>query len=255
MARLEGKVAVITGAGRGIGRRCALVFAGEGCKVVVATRTEGPGMKTVKDIKDEGGEALFIKTDVSAPAQIAKAIETTVERYGQLDVLINNAGWHPPAMTIDETNLQDFESLLRLNLTSTFLGCKYAVKHLRKTRGCIINMSSMVGILGQNHAISYCATKAGQIGLTKALAMELAPVGVRVNAVLPAGVDTPLMHAWASSMPDSDASLRQIDAIHPIGRMATAEEIGRACLFLASEDASFVTGHSLQVDGGASLDY
>ena len=246
MARLEGKVAVITGAGRGIGRGCALVFAGEGCKVVVATRTEGPGMKTVKDIKDGGGEALFIKTDVSAPAQIAKAIETTVERYGQLDVLINNAGWHPPAMTIDETNLQDFESLLR---------CKYAVKHLRKTRGCIINMSSMVGILGQNHAISYCATKAGQIGLTKALAMELAPVGVRVNAVLPAGVDTPLMHAWASSMPDSDASLRQIDAIHPIGRMATAEEIGRACLFLASEDASFVTGHSLHVDGGASLDY
>ena len=103
--------------------------------------------------------------------------------------------------------------------------------------------------------MSYCATKAGQIGLTKALAMELAPVGVRVNAVLPAGVDTPLMHEWASSMPDTEASLQLVDAIHPIGRMATAEEIGRACLFLASEDAAFVTGHSLQVDGGASLDY
>ena len=255
MARLDGNVAVITGSGRGIGRGCALVFAREGCRVVVATRTAGPGMKTVKDIKEEGGEALFVQTDVSVPEQLAEAIDTAVERYGQLDVLINNAGWHPPSMTIDETDLDDFESLLRLNLTSTFLGCKYAVKHLRKTRGCIINMSSMVGLLGQNNAVSYCATKAGQIGITKALAMELAPVGVRVNAVLPAGVDTPLMHEWASSMPDSDASLRLVDAIHPIGRMATTEEIGRACLFLASEDAAFVTGHSLQVDGGASLDY
>ncbi|MCY3800816.1 MAG: glucose 1-dehydrogenase [Chloroflexi bacterium] len=255
MARLDGKVAVITGSGRGIGRGCALVFAREGCKVVVATRTEGPGMKTVKDIEDEGGHAAFVQTDVSAPAQIAKAIKIGVERYGRLDVLVNNAGWHPPSMTIDETSLNDLESLLRLNLTSTFMGCKYAVKHLRKTRGCIINMASMVGILGQNNAVSYCATKAGQIGLTKALAMELAPVGVRVNAVLPAGVDTPLMHEWASSMPDTEASLQLVDAIHPIGRMATAEEIGRACLFLASEDAAFVTGHSLQVDGGASLDY
>ena len=255
MARLDEKVAVITGSGRGIGRGCALVFAREGCKVVVATRTEGSGTKTVKDIEDEGGEALFVQTDVSVPAQLAEAVNTAVERYGRLDVLINNAGWHPPSMTIDETDLEDFESLLRLNLTSTFLGCKYAVKHLRKTRGCIINIASMVGILGQNNAVSYCATKAGQIGLTKALAMELAPVGVRVNAVLPAGVDTPLMHEWASSMPDTEASLQLVDAIHPIGRMATAEEIGRACLFLASEDAAFVTGHSLQVDGGASLDY
>ena len=116
-------------------------------------------------------------------------------------------------------------------------------------------MSSMVGILGQRDAVAYCATKAGQLGITKALAVELAPQGVRVNAILPAGVDTPLMREWASSTGDLTEALGIMDDIHPLGRMATIEEIGRACLFLASEDAAFVTGHSLEVDGGAALDY
>ncbi len=253
--RLEGKVAVITGSGRGIGRGCALVLAREGCKVVVATRTEGPGLETVAEIEAEGGEAILVRTDVSVPDQIQNAINAAIERYGRLDVLVNNAGWHPPVTKIDDIGLEDFEALIRQNLTSTFLGCKYAVPHLRETGGSIINMSSMVGILGQRDAVAYCATKAGQLGITKALAVELAPQGVRVNAILPAGVDTPLMREWASSTGNLTEALGMMDDIHPIGRKATIEEIGRACLFLASEDASFVTGHSLEVDGGAALDY
>ena len=126
-------------------------------------------------------------------------IAVAVERFGRLDCLVNNAGWHPPAMTIDQTSVEDFERLLRLNLTSTFLGCKFAVPHLRKTRGSIINMSSEVGLIGQAAAPSYVSTKAGQIGLTRALALDLAPDGVRVNAVCPAGVMTPLMQEWADT--------------------------------------------------------
>ena len=253
--RLEGKVALITGAGRGIGRGCAVVFGREGCKVVVATRSEGPGLEAVAEIEVEGGEAVFVQTDVSVPDQIERAIDAAIRHYGRLDTLINNAGWHPPATHIDDIALEDFEALIRQNLTSTFLGCKYATPHLRETRGSIINMSSMVGILGQRDAVAYCATKAGQLGITKALAVELAPQGVRVNAILPAGVDTPLMREWASSTGDLTEALGIMDDIHPLGRMATMEEIGRACLFLASEDAAFVTGHSLEVDGGAALDY
>ncbi len=253
--RLAGKVAVITGSGRGIGRGCALVFAREGCKVIVATRTEAPGQETVTEIEAMGGEALFVSTDVSVPDQIEHAIDAAIQHYGRLDTLINNAGWHPPATKIDDIALEDFEALIRQNLTSTFLGCKYAAPHLRETRGSIINMSSMVGILGQRDAVAYCATKAGQLGITKALAVELAPQGVRVNAILPAGVDTPLMREWASSTGDLTEALSIMDDIHPLGQMATIEEIGRACLFLASEDAAFVTGHSLEVDGGAALDY
>ena len=132
-------------------------------------------------------------TDVTRRGRHASgSIDATVERFGRLDCIVNNAGWHPPAMTIDQTSVEDFERLLRLNLTSTFMGCKFAVPHLRKTRGNIINMSSEVGLIGQAAAPSYVSTKAGQIGLTKALALDLAPEGVRVNAVCPAGVMTPL---------------------------------------------------------------
>lgn len=253
--RLDGRVAVVTGAAKGIGRGIARVFAAEACRVVIADIDETAGAEVVRDITAAGGTATFVRTDVRDSLAIAAAIDVAVATYGRLDVLVNNAGWHPPATTIDDTTLELFESQLRLNLTSTFLGCKYAVPFLRKTRGCIISMASMVGLLGQRDAAAYCASKAGQIGLTKALAVELAPVGVRVNCICPAGVDTPLLHEWARSLPDPQAGLRQADAMHALGRMATPEEIGRAALFLATEDSSFVTGHALAVDGGASLDY
>lgn len=253
--KLQGKVAVITGGSKGIGLGCGRVFAKHGCNVVLAARGEEAGKQAEKEVADLGGIAWFISTDVTQEADIEAAILAAVHRFGRLDCFVNNAGWHPSAMTIDETSLADFEHLLRLNLTSTFLGCKHAVPHLRKTRGSIINMSSEVALIGQAQAPAYVATKAGQIGLTRALALDLAKDGVRVNAVCPAGVLTPLMREWAESQYDPQAALALVDSWHPLGRMATIDEIGEVCAFLASDEAAFITGQVICPDGGAALGY
>ncbi len=253
--KLDGKVAIITGGSKGIGLGCARVFAREGAAVVLAARGEEAGRAAQKQLADAGHKALFVRTDVTETSEIQAMIDTAVEQFGRLDCIVNNAGWHPPAMTIDQTSVEDFERLLRLNLISTFAGCKYAVEHLRKTRGNIINMSSEVALIGQGEAPSYVTTKAGQIGLTRALALDLAPDGVRVNAVCPAGVMTPLMQEWADSQYDPKASLAMVDSWHPIGRMATIDEIGEVCAFLASDEAAFITGQTICPDGGAALGY
>ena len=253
--KLQGKVAIITGGTKGIGFGCAKVFAKYDCKVVMAARNETDGKKAEKSLVDEGKEAVFVRCDVTSEHDMRSLIDGTAERFGRLDCIVNNAGWHPPTMAIDETSVEDYEKLLRLNLTSTFMGCKFAAPHLRKTRGSIINMSSEVGIIGQAAAPSYVSTKAGQIGLTKALALDLAPEGVRVNAVCPAGVMTPLMEEWANTQYDPKAALEMVDSWHPLGRMATIEEVGEVCAFLASDEASFITGQAICPDGGAPLGY
>jgi NAD(P)-dependent dehydrogenase (short-subunit alcohol dehydrogenase family) len=253
--KLRDKVAIVTGGSKGIGFGCARVFARHGCRVVIAARGQAAGEVAQKELADAGHDAVFVPTDVTRQEDIERVVHLAVERFGRLDCLVNNAGWHPPAMTIDQTSVEDFERLLRLNLTSTFLGCKAAVPHLRKTRGNIINMSSEVGLIGQAAAPSYVSTKAGQIGLTKALALDLAPDGVRVNAVCPAGVMTPLMQEWADTEYDAAAALKMVDSWHPLGRMATIDEIGEVCAFLASDEAAFITGQALCPDGGAALGY
>jgi NAD(P)-dependent dehydrogenase (short-subunit alcohol dehydrogenase family) len=253
--KLQDKVAIITGGSKGIGLGCARVFAKYGCRVVIAARGKEAGQKAVEDLTSAGHTALFISTDVAAASEMQAMIDSTIARFGRLDCIVNNAGWHPPAMTIDETSVEEYEALLRLNLVSTFMGCKFAIPHLRKTRGSIINMSSEVGLIGQAAAPSYVSTKAAQIGLTKALALDLAPEGIRVNAVCPAGVMTPLMQEWANTQYDPAAALRMVDSWHPLGRMATIEEMGEVCAFLASDEASFVTGQAICPDGGAPLGY
>ncbi|MBN2291389.1 MAG: glucose 1-dehydrogenase [Pirellulales bacterium] len=253
--KLDGKVAIITGGSKGIGLGCGRIFGKYGCNVVLASRGEEAGKTAEDELIQAGYKALFIPTDVTSEANMEALVEQTVEKFGRLDCIVNNAGWHPPAMTIAETSVYDFEELLRLNLTSTFMGCKFAEPHLRKTRGSIINMSSEVGVIGQVAAPSYVSTKAGQIGLTKALALDLAAEGVRVNAVCPAGVMTPLMKDWANSQYDPKAALEMVDSWHPIGRMATIEEIGEVCAFLASDEAAFMTGQVICPDGGAALGY
>ncbi|MBI3853545.1 MAG: glucose 1-dehydrogenase [Verrucomicrobia bacterium] len=253
--KLKDKVALITGGAKGIGFGCAKVFAQHGARVVIADRDEPGGKAAAAQLTSAGHAAEFIRCDVTNEADLAAAVLFAVDRFGQLNCLVNNAGWHPPALTIDQTSVEDFERLVRLNLTSTFMGCKFAVVHLRKTRGSIINLSSEVGLIGQAAAPGYVATKAGQIGLTRALALDLAPEGVRVNAVCPAGVMTPLMQEWASTQSDTAAALRQVDSWHPLGRMATIEEIGEVCAFLASDEAAFLTGQAICPDGGAALGY
>jgi len=253
--KLQDKVAIITGGSKGIGLGCARVFAKYGCTVVIAARGEDDGRAAEEELTEAGQQALFIRCDVTSEEDMRGLIGSAVERFGKLDCVVNNAGWHPPAMSIDETSVEDFEQLLRLNLTSTFMGCKFAVPHLRKTRGCIINMSSEVALIGQGLAPSYVSTKAGQLGLSRALALDLAPDGVRVNAVCPAGVMTPLMREWADTEYDPEAALKMVDSWHPLGRMATIEEMGEVCAFLASDEAGFVTGQTICPDGGAMLGY
>lgn len=254
--KLEGKVAFITGASRGIGLGCARVFARHGARVIMASNAAAEGEEAAKELNAQWpGRVEFLFCDVTEEASLRGALEATVEKFGRLDCLVNNVGWHPPSARIDDISVADFDRLLRLNLTSTFMGCKFATPFLRRSRGSIINMASEVGLIGQADAVSYVATKSGQIGLTKALALDLAPGGVRVNAVCPAGVLTPMMREWASTQYDAASALKIVEAQHPLGRMATADEIGEVCAFLASAEASFITGQAICPDGGAALGY
>lgn len=253
--KLENKIVYISGASKGIGLGCALMCLRHGAKVTIAARNS---KMAAEKIRSEGfalQSVLFLDCDVRDASQIEATIEETIRHFGQLDGIINNVGWHPPALSIESTSLQDFEDLVRLNLTSTFLGCKFAASHLKKTKGSIVNMSSKVALIGQADASAYVTTKAGQIGLTKALALDLAKDGVRVNAVCPAGVLTPLVEEWAGSLEDPTAAIKWVHELHPVGRMATIEEIGEVCAFLLSTEASFITGQTICPDGGAGLGY
>jgi NAD(P)-dependent dehydrogenase (short-subunit alcohol dehydrogenase family) len=256
MKKLEGKIVLVTGASKGIGLGCALQVLAHGGKVALIARNPEVAKPAVEAAGWAWGSAVLpLGCDVCNAGEFEAAVRDTVTHFGGLDGVINNAGWHPPAMDIEQTSLADFEALLRLNLTSTFLGCKLTVPHLKRTRGSIINMSSEVALIGQAAAPSYVTTKAGQIGLTRALALDLAPAGVRVNAVCPAGVMTPLMEEWAATQYDPQAALKKVDSWHPLGRMATSEELGEVCCFLLSSEASFITGQAICPDGGAALGY
>jgi NAD(P)-dependent dehydrogenase (short-subunit alcohol dehydrogenase family) len=253
--KLADRVAVITGGTKGIGLGCARVFSRHGATIVIAARDERTGREVEERLRADGAGVLFVSCDVRREQDMQQLFERTIDRFGQIDCLVNNAGWHPPPQSIEEVSVEEFEQLVRLNLTSTFMGCKFAIPHLRKTRGSIINMSSAVAVVGQAAAPAYVSTKAGQIGLTNALALDLAADGVRVNAVCPAGVMTPLMQDWADSEYNAEAALAMVDRWHPLGRMATADEIGEVCAFLASGEASFITGQEICPDGGAALGY
>jgi NAD(P)-dependent dehydrogenase (short-subunit alcohol dehydrogenase family) len=253
--KLEGKVAIVTGGSKGLGLGCARVFAKHGASVVIAARGEEAGQQAQQELIDAGHAAHFVAADATREADVQGVIDAALERFERIDCLLNSIGWHPPATTIDQISVEEFEEHVRVNLTGTFIGCKLAVPQLRKTRGCIINMSDEVALVGQGESPSYVAAKAGQIGLTRALALDLAPEGVRVNAVCPTAVLTPQMQEWADAYDDAEAALKMVDSWHALGRMATAEEIGEVCAFLASDEAAFITGQAICPDGGASLGY
>lgn len=255
MKKLDNKVVFVTGGSKGIGLGCALACLKYGAKVAILALDSESASAEVERAGFDRKDVFLHECDVRDPVSFEEAFQKALSHFGRLDGMVNNAGWHPPAMTIEQTSLEDFESLVRLNLTSTFLGCKLAVPHLKAAKGAIVNMSSEVGLIGQAGAPSYVASKAGQIGLTRALALDLAPSGVRVNAICPAGVLTPLMNEWASTQYDPEAALKSVDSWHPLGRMATVEEIGEVCAFLLSQEAAFITGQAICPDGGAALGY
>jgi NAD(P)-dependent dehydrogenase (short-subunit alcohol dehydrogenase family) len=254
--RYQDKVVIVTGGSKGIGLGCVKIFVAEGgSHVVFCSRNESEGRAVEAEVNALGpGSAHFVRADMSKVDDIRRMIDTTVDRFGRIDCLINNAGWHPPHKPIDEFSVEDFRALLELNLVSYFAACKFALPHLRKVRGNIINMSSLVGSMGQVGATTYVATKGGITGFTKALAVDEAAYGVRVNAVSPGNVYTPLWQEAIDAAPDPAQCRADGDAAQLLGRMGTIEEAGRLCLFLAAE-ATFTTGVDHILSGGAELGY
>ena len=249
------KVVIVTGGSKGIGEGCVRVFVAAGAKVVFCARNDGEGRKLEAEMNDAGtGEAFFIKCDVSKMAEIENLIQATAKKYGRIDCLINNAGWHPPHKPIDAFSIQDFRDLLELNLVSIFAACKFALPHLRKSKGNIINMSSLTAIIGQVHATSYVATKGAITSFTKALAVDEAAHDVRVNSVSPGNIFTPLWQEGIDAAPDPEKCRADGEAAQLLGRMGTIEEAGRLCLFIAAE-ATFTTGVDHIQSGGAELAY
>jgi len=250
------KVGIVTGGSKGIGEGCARALCAAGWKVVICARDVDTGKQLAAKLTAEGsGDCHFEPCDVRVPKQIEHVVDTTIEGHGRLDCLVNNAGWHPPSLPIDDFSIDDFKDLLQLNLVSYFAGCKFALPHLRKTRGNIINMGSLVGIMGQEYATTYCATKGAISAFTKSLAIEEARHGVRVNAILPGCITTPLAKAILALASDPQGAENYLKTIQWLGRPGTIDEVGQACLFLASDRASFITGVELILSGGAELGY
>jgi len=257
--RYKNKVAIITGGSRGIGKGCAEEFVRAGAKVVICCNDEAEGVSVAANLQTAAsaigvGEASFVYCDVRKTDDIQNLIKTVVARYDRIDCLINNAGWHPPDKTIDEFTIQEFHDLLNLNLISIFTACKFALPYLRNTKGNIINMASLVGTMGQRLATTYVATKGAVVAFTKALAIDEAIHQVRVNSVSPGNIDTPLWQEAIDASPDPKQCRADGEAAQIVGRMGTIAEVGRLCLFIASE-ATFTTGVDHIIAGGAELGY
>ncbi len=246
--RLPGKTAIVTGGGSGIGRASALLFAREGASVVVSDWQEESGAAVAREIEADGGAATFIRADVSKEDDVRNLIAAAVDTYGRLDVLFNNAGiegeMNEPT---GEASLDTWNRVIAINLTGVFLGCRYAIPEmLRLGGGSIVNMASVAGLVGFAGVPAYAASKGGVVQLTRTAALEYATQGIRVNAVCPGIIDTPMVRRAA---PD-EASLAAFAQLEPMGRLGLAEEVAALALFLASDEASFVTGAIIPVDGG-----
>ena len=248
--KLAGKVAVVSGAGAGIGKAAACLYAKNGAKVVVAVRTLSKGEETVRLIKEAGGEAILVHTDVSKLTDLQKMIKTAVESYGRLDILFSNAGVPGPG-GLDEVTEEGWDHTVAVNLRSCFFSAKYAVEEMRKTGGgAIVFDSSIAGKVGSPMSPVYSATKGGIVTLTKSLALLLAPDNIRVNCVCPGPIDTKFVRQAWDRAPDPDAArLCNVSGV-ALGRMGSPEEVANAVLFLSSDESSYVTGTAMAVDGG-----
>ena len=247
--KFKNKVVVVTGAGSGIGRACASEFAKEGAQVVIADIHLNAAEETVKMIQAAGGAAFAIEADVSIPASVQKLVAETIFRFSAIHALVNNAAIQVNK-TAEDTSFEEWNQQLSVNLGGVFLCSKYFLPHLRETKGNIVNMSSVNGFFVEPTCAGYCATKAAIIGLTKAMAIDHGNQGVRVNCICPGYIDAGLAEGYFQSQADPAKARAEAGKLHALGRIGKAEEVGRVAVFLASDDASFVTGSSFVVDGG-----
>ena len=255
MGRLDGKVALITGAGSGMGRTAALMFAAEGAKVVVAEFSQQAGEETVKLVRAAGGEATFAKVDVSNEADVKAMVDHTVATYGRVDALYNNAGIMPEEdHSVIDTSVEAWDRVMAVNVRGTFLTCKYTIpKMIEQGSGSIINISSFVAILGcSNPQDAYTSSKGAVLALTKSLAVQFAPKGVRSNAICPGPVETPLLMDWL--VKDEEAKRIRL-ARNPTGRFGKPEEIVYMAMYLASDESRWTNGAAMVLDGGISVNY
>ena len=229
-----------------------LHYAAEGATVVILARSAKHVAAAVDDL---GSKHLGIVGDVSQAADVESAIRKTLDKYGRLNAIHNNAGISGPSKPLHETTEAEWDEVVAINLKSVYLTTKYGYEALRKSRGSILNTSSLVGVIGQSTHAAYTAAKGGMNTLTKSMALDYAADGIRVNAVCPAGAWTPMLREWASSQPNPAAIAEYLDAIHPLGTCPEGDVIADACVFLLSERARFITGHIMHVSGGAELGY
>lgn len=249
MADFENQVVLITGGANGIGRATAAAFAREGARVIVSDITAQAGEETVGAIRAAGGDARYVQADMRDGEQIAALVQGTVREFGRLDVAFNNAGIEGTMAPIDELSEESWERVLRVNLTSVFLCMKHELAQMTKQgSGAIVNNASILGQVGFANAAAYTAAKHGLLGLTRCAALEYAARGIRVNAVCPGFIVTPMLER--AGLLQNDEVRKTIEAMHAMKRMGRPEEVAEAVLFLASQKASFVAGHPLLVDGG-----
>jgi len=252
--RLANKVAIITGAGSGLGRASAILFAKEGAKVVVADINDTSGKETVAKIKSSGGEAVFVHTDVSKASDAENLIKTTVDKFGKIDVLFNNAGIPHKPIPVEDIPESLWDSIQAVNVKGIFLAAKYAAPIMKKAgKGVIINLASVSGLRPRPGNSAYATSKAAAIHLTKVLALEFASSNVRVNAINPVAADTPMLPQLLGENVDMKEAEKMLVAGIPLGRLAQPEDIAYAALYLASDESSMVTGSCIYVDGGRGV--
>lgn len=246
--QLDGRVALVTGGASGIGRATGILFAKAGAAVVISDVSEEGGKATVRSIEENGGRSAFVKADVSQPQQVEALINSTIELYGRLDCACNNAGIEGTMAPTADCSEENWDRVIAINLKGVWLCMKHEIPvMMRQGAGAIVNMASVAGVVGFSDLPAYCASKGGIVQLTRTAALEYARDGIRVNAICPGGIQTPMIERIEAFRENMATSLI---ALHPIGRLGTPEEIAEAVVWLCSDAASFVTGHMMVVDGG-----
>jgi NAD(P)-dependent dehydrogenase (short-subunit alcohol dehydrogenase family) len=249
--RFQNKVVLVSGTSSGIGEKVALTFAEQGAKIILSSRNTDLNEDLVRKIKKSGGKALFIKADFSIPSEVQNVVKEGVKHFGGLDIAVNNAGIEgTPGVKTADYDESVWDDVIAINLKGVWISMKYQIPEMQKRgKGVIINVASLAGLQAGGAGIGYHAAKFGVVGMTKATALEYAKENIRVNSVCPAVIETPM----ADRAFNTEKKLENAIAMHPLGRLGTAKEVANAVCWLASDEASFVTGTALAIDGGANL--